>query len=218
MTHLFGVDIDHQAVEVTKLSLLLKALEGENDATFSIQLKLFHERALPNLDSNIKCGNSLIGPDYFTGRLLLDGDEQKRVNPFDWERTFPDAMTTGGFDCIIGNPPCIRIQTMKEWAPLEVEIYKERYTAASSGNYDIYVVFVEKALSLLNKQGQSGFILPHKFFNAQYGEPIRSLLSKGKYLAQVVHFGEQQVFLELRPTLACCSWTKQAAMSVGLSK
>ena len=193
-THLFGVDIDAQAVEVSKLSLLLKALEGENDATFSIQLKLFHERALPNLDSNIKCGNSLIGPDYFAGRLLLDREEQRRVNPFDWERNFPDAMKAGGFDCIIGNPPYIRIQTMKEWAPLEVEIYKEQYTAASSGNYDIYVVFVEKALSLLNKRGRLGFILPHKFFNAQYGEPVRSLLAKGRHLAHIVHFGDQQVF------------------------
>jgi hypothetical protein len=52
--HIFGVDIDSQAVEVTKLSLLLKVLETET------QLKLFHERALPDLGSNIKCGNSLI--------------------------------------------------------------------------------------------------------------------------------------------------------------
>jgi hypothetical protein len=95
---------------------------------------------------------------------------------------------------VIGNPPYIRIQTMKEWAPLEVEIYKEQYTAARSGNYDIYVVFVEKALSLLNKRGRLGFILPHKFFNAQYGESLRSLLAQGKHLAQVVHFGDQQVF------------------------
>ena len=83
---------------------------------------------------------------------------------------------------------------MKEWASAEVTIYKQNYTAASKGNYDIYVVFVERGLSLLNKSGRLGFILPHKFFNAQYGEPLRNLLSKGNHLAEVIHFGDQQVF------------------------
>jgi hypothetical protein len=95
---------------------------------------------------------------------------------------------------VIGNPPYIRIQALKEWAPLEVEFYKKRYASAAKGNYDIYVVFVEKGLSLLNRKGRLGYILPHKFFNAQYGEPLRSLISKGKHLAEVVHFGDQQVF------------------------
>jgi hypothetical protein len=193
-THVYGVDIDRQAVEVTKLSLLLKVLEGESTETMQMALPTFQERALPNLDNNIKCGNSLIGPDYFSGQLLPDPDELRRVNPFDWEREFPDVMQAGGFDCVVGNPPYIRIQMMKEWAPLEVEIYKEQYATAGSGNYDIYVVFVEKALSLLNKRGRMGFILPHKFFNAQYGEPLRALLAKGKHLSHVVHFGDQQVF------------------------
>ena len=95
---------------------------------------------------------------------------------------------------MIGNPPYIRIQAMKEWAPIEVEFYKQHYKAASSGNYDIYVVFVEKGLSLLNEKGRLGFICPHKFFNAQYGAPLRKLLSAGKNLSRVVHFGDQQVF------------------------
>ncbi len=191
--HIFGVDIDRQAVEVTKLSLLLKVLEGESDE--SLQLKLFDsERALPNLDANIKCGNSLIGPDYFADQLLPDAEEMKRVNPFDWQHEFPEAMKAGGFSVIVGNPPYIRIQVMKEWAPLEVEAYKQLYVSARTGNYDIYVVFVERALSLLNHDGRLGFILPHKFFNAQYGEPLRDLIAKGRYLSNVVHFGDQQVF------------------------
>ncbi|MFQ5858690.1 MAG: Eco57I restriction-modification methylase domain-containing protein [Anaerolineae bacterium] len=83
---------------------------------------------------------------------------------------------------------------MKEWAPLEVEYYKQRYTAASKGNYDIYAVFVERGLSLLNERGRLGFILPHKFFNAKYGEPLRGLLAAGEHLSKVIHFGDQQVF------------------------
>jgi hypothetical protein len=193
-THVFGVDIDRQAVEVTKLSLLLKVLEGEDDETLGKQLPLFQEQALPNLEKNIKCGNSLVGPDYFAGRMVLDPDEMRRVNPFDWQVAFPEVMAHGGFSCIVGNPPYIRIQVMKEWAPLEVEIYKELYKTAGSGNYDIYVTFVEKGLSLLNKDGRLGFILPNKFLNAQYGEPLRHLIAQGKYLSGVVHFGDQQVF------------------------
>jgi Eco57I restriction-modification methylase/TaqI-like C-terminal specificity domain/N-6 DNA Methylase len=197
--HIFGVDIDRQAVEVTKLSLLLAVLDdGETNDSGSKQLALLSERAkervLPNLDRNIKCGNSLIGPDYFTGQLLPDEAELRRVNAFDWQTAFPEAMKAGGFDCVIGNPPYIRVQTLQEWAPLEVEIYKKLYAAAGSGSYDIYVVFVEKGLSLLSKHGRLGFILPHKFFNAKYGETLRELIAAGKHLAQVVHFGDQQVF------------------------
>ncbi|MBM4162673.1 MAG: restriction endonuclease subunit M, partial [Ignavibacteria bacterium] len=207
LNNVYGVDIDPQAVEVTKLSLLLKVLEGENDQTISLQLKMFHERALPDLGSNIKCGNSLIGPDFYEGKQLslLDEEERIRINVFDWEKEFPEIMKAGsspaevrrtqaGFDAVIGNPPYIRIQTMKEWAPLEVEAYKVLYQSASSGNYDIYVVFVEKALSLLSKSGRLGFILPHKFFNAKYGEPLRKLIAEGKHLSHVVHFSDQQVF------------------------
>lgn len=192
--HIYGVDIDRQAVEVSKLSLLLKVLEGENEETLGKQMLLFHERSLPDLDSNIKCGNSLIEPSYFSGRLILDTAEMRRVNPFDWQGEFPTVFRDGGFDCVIGNPPYIRIQTMKEWAPLEVEIYKEEFISAGSGNYDIYVVMVEKGLKILKREGCLGFILPHKFFNAQYGKALRQLIADGKYLTAIVHFGAEQVF------------------------
>jgi len=196
LNNIYGVDIDSQAVETTKLSLLLKVLEGEDAQTITQQLALFHQRALPDLANNIKCGNSLIGPDFYDGQQmsLLDEEEAYRINAFDWQTEFPEIMNNGGFDAVIGNPPYIRIQGMKEWAPLEVEFYKKRYTAASKGNYDIYVVFVEKGLNLLNGRGRFGFILPHKFFNAKYGESLRGLLAEGRHLSSIVHFGYQQVF------------------------
>jgi len=196
LNNIYGVDIDTQAVEVTKLSLLLKVLEGENAETLGKTFKLFHERALPDLGDNIKCGNSLIGPDFYEGQQLslLDDEERYRINAFDWESEFPEIMEAGGFDVVIGNPPYIRIQAMKEWAPIEVEFYKKRYAAASKGNYDIYIVFVERVLQLLNEHGRMGFIMPHKFFQAKYGEALRKLVSDGNHLSEVVHFGDQQVF------------------------
>ena len=189
LNNIHGVDLDPQAVEVTKLSLLLKVLEDPG------QLTMFEEgHILPDLGNNIKCGNSLIGMDYFDGQLMADAEEIARVNPFDWKSAFPAVFKRGGFDAVIGNPPYIRIQAMQEWASEQVAFYKKEYQAASKGNYDIYVVFIEKALSLLNKKGELGFILPHKFFNAQYGEPVRKLVAQGKHISKVVHFGDQQIF------------------------
>jgi hypothetical protein len=212
LDHIFGVDIDSQAVEVTKLSLLLKVLEGENDQSVKGQLSL-NMRALPDLGANIKCGNSLIGPDFYHGRQLtfLDDEETYRVNAFDWQAEFPEIMGDGAFDVVIGNPPYLRIQILKEWAPLEVEFYKKHYHAASKGNYDIYVVFVEKGLALLKPQGRLGFILPHKFFNAQYGEGLRSLIAAGNFLDKVVHFGDRQVFAGAT-TYTCLLFLEKAAL------
>jgi hypothetical protein len=196
VNNIFGVDIDSQAVEVTKLSLLLKVLEGENEQTLSKQLTLFQERALPSLHQNIKCGNSLIGTDFFRDVpiSLLTLEDRKKVNPFDWKTEFSPIMERGGFDIVIGNPPYVRIQTMKDRAPEELGYYKKEYLAASKGNYDIYTVFVEKGLRLLNQTGLLGLILPHKFFTAAYGEPLRTLISQGKHIRKIVHFGHQQIF------------------------
>jgi len=99
-----------------------------------------------------------------------------------------------GFDAVIGNPPYIRIQTLREFHAGQVEYLKRRYQAGSKGNFDIYVLFVERGLELLSGHGRLGFILPNKFFNAQYGQPLRGLLSKGRHVSHIVHFGHQQVF------------------------
>lgn len=201
LNNLYGVDIDPQAVEVTKLSLLLKMLEGETQESINAQLSLSLGRVLPDLDRNIRCGNSLIGSDFYDGKqlTLLDEEEMYRVNVFDWHKAFPHILTgdTPGFDCVIGNPPYIRIQALKEFAPKEVEFYKTRYRSASKGNYDIYVVFIEKGLSLLNKQGRLGFITPSKFLTTDYGAPIRHLIADDNVLDFLVDFGHDLVFKDV---------------------
>jgi predicted type IV restriction endonuclease len=200
--HIYGVDIDRQAVEVTKLSLLLKVLEGETADSLGRQMQLFRDRALPNLSANIQCGNSLIGPDYFGGRLngTVDADELRRVNPFDWPAAFPHVLgprvpkKRRGFDAVIGNPPYVRVQAMKQWAPEAVAFYKTAYASAAKGNYDLYVVFIERGLQLLNEHGLFGYICPHKFMNAKYGEGIRRIITEGRHVTRLVHFGDAQVF------------------------
>jgi len=139
LEHIYGVDIDAQAVEVTKLSLLLKVLEGESDQTLTSQMKLFHERVLPDLDRNIQCGNSLIGPDFYDGQLALDDEAAQHINVFDWQAAFPQVFqipptpplskggkpqpplqkgverSGGGFDAVIGNPPYVRQETLGDF-------------------------------------------------------------------------------------------------------
>lgn len=160
----FGVDIDPQAVEVAQLSLYLKLLETETTATVRDSQRAFGA-ILPDLSKNIVCGNALVGWDIFG-----DGDIIQKVNPMDFEEMFRDITRAGGFDAIVGNPPYIRIQTMQETLPVTVPYYKARYVSARRGNYDIYVLFIERALQLLQANGgRIGYIVPHKFFNAQYG-------------------------------------------------
>lgn len=188
-THIFGVDLDHQAVEVSKLSLLLKALEGENDATLSAQLKLFHGRALPNLSANIKCGNSLIGPDYFTGALIADSADMARINTFDWDSAFPEAMKAGGFDCIIGNPPYIRMEKFKE-----LKTYLKSTYACHNERSDLYAYFIERAHKLLGTGGRFGMIVSNKFLRANYGRPLREFLHGAAAVERVVDFAGLPVF------------------------
>ncbi|TVL82377.1 Eco57I restriction-modification methylase domain-containing protein [Brachyspira hyodysenteriae] len=192
--NIFGVDIDSNAVEVTKLSLLMKCLEGESPASIQNNQDLFNERALPSLEDNIKCGNSLIGNDFYESHLDLDDDTLYKINCFDWNSKFRDIMKAGGFDVVIGNPPYVKIQTMAESSPLTVDALKQNYKSANSGNIDIYLCFVEKAFQLLKPTGEMGYILPHKFFKVDMGENLREIISNRKALKKVVYFGENQIF------------------------
>ena len=196
LEHIFGVDIDPQAVEVTKLSLLLRLLEGETAQTVDAQHKLLRERILPELADNIKCGNSLVGSDFYDAHDAgaFTDEDHYRINAFDWSAEFAEIIRRGGFDAVIGNPPYVRIQTMQQWAAPEVAYIKAHYEAAKKGNFDLYVAFVEKGLRLLGERGRFGYIVPNKFLTTDYGEALRSLLAKSESVDGVVYFGHQQVF------------------------
>ncbi len=174
LDNIYGVDIDPQAVEVTKLSLLLKVLEGESKETVNNQLRLFHQRALPDLGRNIKCGNSLIGPDFYEGRQkdLFDDETVYRINAFDWEAEFPEILRRAcrGFDAVIGNPP---------WGAdvrdLEKPYYRANYSL-NTGKYESYVFFLERATALLGEHGVLGFIVPSYWISRSQTERLRSHL------------------------------------------
>ena len=171
LDHIHGVDLDGQAVEVTKLNLLLKCLEGETSQTLGFEQRLFRERALPDLGKNIVCGNSLIGTDIVgTDTWMTIGEEeQRKINPFDYERAFPAVFKgkDGGFDAVIGNPPYGAFASSTE------SMYLRSKFSTIANSLDTFIMFVENAAKQLKSGGQLGFIIPSGWVSTPSSRPLR---------------------------------------------
>ena len=190
--HIYGVDIDSQAVEVTKLSLLLKLMEDERLETSQY---LFTRRAmklLPDLSSNIKCGNSLISNDFYTGQQveMFDDEMVRKINAFDWDKQFPKIFSRGGFDVVIGNPPYI-----KEYTNKDAFIFKKgKLGKYYQGKMDIWTVFASIAIDFLKSDGTFSFIAPNNWLTNAGASCFREkILSEGRIVA-LVDFGDYKVF------------------------
>lgn len=179
VNNIYGVDIDAQAVEVTKLSLLLKVLEEETG-----QLSLGLERVLPDLGDNIKCGNSLIGWDYFEGQLVIDEQERERVNPFDWQRAIPRVFARGGFDAVIGNPPYGAFFTEREKDYIRTKFISYKY------KFESYIYFIEKGCELLRNSGYLSYITPEIWLRLDSGILLRKFLSSNGCFEYLKIYGE----------------------------
>lgn len=191
LNNVHGVDIDRNAVEVSKLSLLLKVLEYERLEVS--QEALWRERVLPDLYQNIKCGNSLVGVDVFMDFGNTEA-EMKRVNPFDWRREFKGIMAAGGFDCVVGNPPYIQLQKFKGEA-IQGMMAEAGYQAHHSMG-DIYALFYEQGIRLLRAGGLLGYITSNKWMRAGYGEPLRRFLAERTNPLQLLDFSGAKLFAE----------------------
>lgn len=129
---------------------------------------------------------------------------------FHWELEFPKIFfgQQEGFDAVVGNPPYIRIQNLREFDESLVEYYNSNYEV-SEGKYDIYALFVEKSINLTEDNGLSTYILPNKFFTADYGESLRKYLLEGEYLEDVIDFGSVQIFDQATTYTAIITFSKQ---------
>jgi predicted type IV restriction endonuclease len=190
LANIFGVDIDAQAVEVTKLSLLLKVLEGESQETVNRQLNLLRERALPDLGKNIRSGNSLVSPEiYVQEKLANDEETEIRVNPFDWRQAFPDIFNAGGFDAVIGNPPWL----MAGYYVEEMDYLRNHYQAATK-KFDLYYLFIERATQLVRPEGRIGLIVPNKMFHTAAAAELRETLGEGRWIRRIIDFRANRIF------------------------
>jgi len=176
---IFGIDKDYNAVEASKFGLLLKLLENEDNSTISTP-------ALPNIE-NIYFGNSLIDSS------ITPEDNQEEINPFDFGKI--------KFDVIVGNPPYMATEHMKQFTPLELPLYKKKYLSAYK-QFDKYFLFIERGLNLLKSNGYLGYIVPSKFTKVGAGKKLRELLVSNKSVEQIISFGANQVFHD-KTTYTC---------------
>lgn len=198
-SNIFGVDINPYAVEVTKFSLLLKLLESENSRSIDDFLAKYNAKVLPNLDDNIKCGNSLIDDTYLTynSKAIDDNDLLFKIKLFNWENEFDFLKATNGFDAIVGNPPYVRIQNIAKFSGEEIDYFQNYisgYEVAASDAFDKYYLFIQRAIELLNDNGILGYIVPHKFFIVKGGKFLRKFIVRHASIRRIIHFGVSQVF------------------------
>ncbi len=189
LNNIYGVDIDAQAVEVCQLSLYLKLLQEETEASAQSHQLEFHETLLPPLNKNIVCGNSLIGTDILDGQLFPQ-EEERKLNPMNFEDAFPVVMKRGGFDAVVGNPPYVRQESLGAMFKNYVQNHFETYASTA----DLYTYFIEKAHKILKLKGLFGYIVSNKFMRTNYGKPLRSFLASRTTLHQIIDFGELPVF------------------------
>ncbi len=195
--NIYGVDINPSSIEITKLALWLHTAKPD--------------QALCDLDENIRDGNSLIGPEFnnFKQLTMLDANKQEEINVFNWKAAFPKVFDAAnedgaGFDCIVGNPPYVKLQNFRKKYSEVAEFLKDGknsdgtpvYLSTQANNFDLFLPFIEKGIHLLNERGRMGYIAPSVWRINEYGEGLRTYLHKGKHLDRWIDFGSYQIFEE----------------------
>ena len=193
--NIYGVDIDNLATEVAKFSLLIKLIEDVSLDEIKNYAVSTHGKVLPNLDNNIRNGNSLVDSKYliYNSHFYEDIELISQIKLFDWNTEFKGRK----FDAIIGNPPYIRVQNMVHYSESEYKYLKSdisEFETAKSELLDKYYLFLERGLELLGSDGRLGYIVPHKFMLIKAGTVLRKMLSEKKCVEKIIHFGTGQVF------------------------
>lgn len=159
--NIFGVDLNRESIEITKLSLWLKTADKD--------------KTLATLENNIKCGNSLIDDPEIAGELA-----------FDWEKEFPEVFENGGFDIVIGNPPYVGT---KQIPVLDREYYWEKYKEILFSEMDLYELFIYQSLNkLIKKNGYLGYITPDSYFTNTSFELLRKYILEKTQICEIIDF------------------------------
>jgi len=208
--NIYGVDINPASVEIAKLALWLHTARGN--------------RPLSSLDEHIVEGNSLIGLDFYNGLAPYTAEERERINAFDWHSTFPEVFAKQGFDVVVGNPPYVKFQNFRKvHADMANYLALPRaengaYNSTQSGNFDLYLPFIEKGISLLNPDGRLGYICPSLWTIAEYGSALRDDISLSRSLYGWIDFGAFQVFEEATTYCALQFYSKRGNDTVKFAK
>jgi len=218
---IYGVDIDASAIDIARLRLWLSMIVDEEDyntieALPNLDYKIVCGNSLIGMPENamrdlsVEAELEKLKEEFFHEtdeskkkklrqaintkiRQLLDSAEQfagYKID-FDFKLYFSEVWREkDGFDVVIGNPPYVRVQNLDKTSK---KIFARNFKAATK-NYDIYVLFDEQGFNILNHLGSLIFIQPNKFFNADYGIGLRTLLSNTKGIIKIVDFKAEQMF------------------------
>lgn len=164
--NLYGVDINEEAVEIAKLSLWIRTAE--------------RGRKLSDLSKNIKCGNSLIDDP------AVAGDKA-----FNWNKEFPEIMSNGGFNVVIGNPPYVNVEMISK---IDKNYFNNHFSTFYKRS-DLFSLFIELSLTTLTKSGIVCYIIPSQILNNLSYKIIRELILNNKWLKEVCYVGNK-VFID----------------------
>lgn len=167
-TNIFGVDLNRESVEISKLSLWLKTAEKD--------------KPLASLDKNIRCGNSLVDNAMFTDK------------PFDWADDFADIIATGGFDVVVGNPPYVNAMEMSRNIPEPERRHMRAGYTTAVGAVDLYIYFFERGIELLKPGGKLGYITPNRWLSVSYGKALRGWLIENARFESILNASDTNVF------------------------
>ncbi|MGC9269104.1 Eco57I restriction-modification methylase domain-containing protein, partial [Acidiphilium sp.] len=208
--NIFGIDINPASVEITQLALWLHTAKADSP--------------LSNLDASIRCGNTLVGPDFYREmqHALYNDEERERVNAFDWRTAFPEIVERGGFDIVVGNPPYVKLQNFRAALP-DVASYLrtgreveggQHYASTQTGNFDLYLPFIEKGIEMLKPEGKLGYIAPSLWTVNEYGAGLRTVIARHRNLDRWIDFKSFQVFEEATTYTALQFYTRAPSEGV----
>jgi adenine-specific DNA-methyltransferase len=202
LNHIYGVDINSTAVELTKRSLLLQLLAGsaEEEATTLDRAnwaanKLRLDATI--LDKQICCGDALVSSNFYA-QEAVDLNADDLIKPLDWEQVFPDIIESGGFDVVIGNPPWLFTRTAKFDHRLK-RYYQTNYFSRSkltetskakqTGKVNLFTVFLFKFIELLHPQGRIGILVPNTLLRTTVYENARKYILDRCHIEHIVELG-----------------------------
>lgn len=185
---IYAIDFDEAAIEVTKMSLALKIVDG-NDPLAWEGLGVYGDKILQEIANNIKLGNTLVGMEQ-----SFSPEQIVAIKPFDPCAAFPVVYAKrDGFDYVIGNPPYVETKHYKAALPAMHGYLSNKYSSFE-GKADLAVLFIERGLQLLNNQGKLGFIIQRRWFKTEYGSVARLLINSGRYLEKLIDFKATDIF------------------------
>lgn len=186
---LYGIDCDPTAVEVTKMSLALKVVDDVNEVLL-MEAGMFGEKILSGIHKNIVTGNTLVDID-----IACSPSEIKYIRPLNIKGNVYKSVfdEKGGFDYILGNPPYVETKYFKASSSKTYEYLHNKYSTFE-GKVDLSVLFIERAMDLLNANGCLGMIIQRRWFKTNYGKGARKFITKGSHLHKLFDIETNTLF------------------------